>query len=168
MSNTFEESGYFFDFSDCRAYKVDSSMYHDLPSVDFVVETNENYLFIEVKNPDNPKATADSRKEFLNDLKNAFYPYKARVKYTDTILRRWAVGETFDKPIVCIYILGFSDFSKTDRGKLCEKIRNLIPYSLNKEEFCGREVFSSETVFKVMSFEEFAAIYQDFSISRVH
>ena len=54
MGFIFEESGLSFDFTNSvKADKADRATFHDLSAVDFVVETEANILFIEVKNPDN-------------------------------------------------------------------------------------------------------------------
>ena len=68
MDKIFTEGDYCFDFTkSLQSYKANYVQYHDLSAVDFVVETEENVLLIEVKNPDAKQATDKSREEFYQD-----------------------------------------------------------------------------------------------------
>ena len=159
----FSESGFRFDFTNClSAYKADSITYHDLSAVDFVVETSDNVIFIEVKNPDHPKSTAHSRKVFLNDLETNVYPYLISDKYKNVMLRTWARGEVFSKPIICVLLLEFGALRGTDREKLHEKIFNRLPLSLNKPEFGNKKHF--EKRFDLLSFNEFCSTFPMISV----
>ena len=158
MDMVFNESGFRFDFSRCLSvYKADAIMYHDLPAVDFVVELEDNILFIEVKNPDHPNATERSRLEFMEDLHADVYPYLIGDKFKNELLRTWSRGEKFGKPILCTLILEFNAFSKTDMAKLQEKIFNRLPFSLNKAEFGGKKHF--ERRFDLCSTNEFRSLF---------
>jgi len=160
----FSESGFRFDFSNClSAYKADTITYHDLSAVDFVVETDENVVFIEVKNPDNPRSSTQSRKAFLDELLTNVYPYIISDKYKNVLLRTWARGEKFSKPIICVLILEFSEFKGSDREKLHEKIFNRLPFSLNKAEFGATKHF--EKRFDLLSYEEFCSVFPMIMVS---
>ena len=164
MSVVFEESGFRFDFSKCLSvYKADLVMYHDLSALDFVVEIDDYVLFIEVKNPDNPRAIGASRKGFLADLCERLYPYVISDEYKNELLRAWAQGRVFHKPILCVFLLEFSMLSKTDRARLRERIFNRIPFSLNKAEFGGEKHF--EKRFELCSVDEFRALFPMISVT---
>ena len=159
-----DEGGNCFDFSaSLDAFKADSDTYHGLSALDFVVETDENILFIEVKHPDSKKATKRAREVFLKDLQNKYYPYKAGEKYKSMLLRKWVSGEFYSKPIICVFILEFSDFSKTERAILKEKMFNRIPFSLNKPEFGGKKHF--EKRFELLSFSEFRSMFPSYTLT---
>jgi len=163
MEKVFLEGGVCFDFSSSiSAYRSDEKTYHGLTAVDFVVETAENFLFIEVKNPDNKMAIKEKREEFLQELQDKMYPYKAGEKYKSMLLRKWVSGDVYLKPIICVYLLEYSDFSKTERAKLEERLFNRIPFSLNKPEFGGRKHL--EKKFELFSFAEFEEMYPAFSV----
>jgi len=127
-NNIFEESGFEFDFSNSiSAYKADNLSYQGLSLIDFIIETDNEYLFIEVKNPDNRKARPESRKEFLEDIKNKEYSLKMAVKFKDSLLKELATGKIFSKPIVYIFILEYKSFDARQRGKIYEQINGHIP-----------------------------------------
>jgi hypothetical protein len=119
MDKCFNESGYCFDFSKSLcAYVADRPTYDDLSAVDFVVETENNFVFVEVKNGDNKKATTESRRKFFESLLSPAFPYQMGNKYKDVLLRRWAAKGSFEKPIICVFIFEFSSFAKTERKKV--------------------------------------------------
>ena len=103
-NNIFEESGFEFDFSgSIGAYRADDVSYQGLSLVDFIVETDDKCLFIEVKNPDNKKARPESRKKFFEEIKNDEYReycLKMAVKFKDTALKELAMSKTFSKPVI--------------------------------------------------------------------
>jgi len=165
MDKVFIESGYSFDFSkSISAYIADKPTYNDLAAVDFVVEITEYFLFIEVKNTDNPKATQAARSKNYQDLLGSEFPYKMGNKYKDILLCNWVRGKSFNKPIKCIFVLNYKAFSNSDRAKLKEKISNRIPFSLNKTEFGGNKHLD---VFELLTVDEFKNMFQEFSVEEV-
>ena len=165
MDKIFTESGYCFDFTNSlNSYKADFVQYHDLSAVDFVVETENNVFFIEVKNPDDKHSTIKNRKEFFNDLQNDLYPYKASAKFTNMLLRKWVTGDFYHKPIIFVFILEYKELSCVIRRKLKDKIFNRLPFSLNKQEFEGKERFEK---FELLSIEEFIKLYPEFTIKEI-
>lgn len=126
--NIFKESGLEFDFSNSiDAYKADILSYNGLSSVDFVVETHDEYLFIEVKNPENKKARPENRKQFLEEIRNKEYCLKMAVKFKDSLLKELALNKTFAKPIIYVLLLEYSGFDARQRSKIYERINSHIP-----------------------------------------
>ena len=65
----FEESGYCFSFLTAKnAVKADEKNYAQLSSVDFIVETDSSFLFIEVKNADTSKSKEEAKMQFLKKV----------------------------------------------------------------------------------------------------
>jgi hypothetical protein len=165
MDKIFTESGLRFDFTkSIDAYIADRPTYTDLSAVDFFVETENNIILVEVKNGDNKKATAESKLKFLGNLGSTAFPYQIGDKYKDMLLRKWSAGESFEKPIICVFIFEFSSFAKTDRSKLKEKIYNRIPFSLNKESFFNGKLIQQ---FKFLTIEEFKNAFPEFIVEEV-
>ena len=82
----FEESGYRFSFPAVqRAMKADVVNYAGLSFVDFIVETDSMVYFIEVKNPDNPKAPSKNRDEYFARLQETAFPNAVVKKFSDTL-----------------------------------------------------------------------------------
>jgi hypothetical protein len=64
--------------------------------VDFIVELEEAYLFVELKDPSNPKANPDAVHHFKSNLDHLISSLVD--KFIHTFLYRWAEGQ-LDKPI---------------------------------------------------------------------
>ncbi|MBU3179258.1 hypothetical protein KPL47_23475 [Clostridium estertheticum] len=132
------EGEYSFDFSESiDAYKADDKTKAGLKSVDFIVETEKTFLFIEVKNVDNkntPKKQTqlwleklkEPRKVFLNDMGG---------KFKDTLLHNFAMEKYFQKPIRYIIILQFDIFDSKQRGRLKEELHAFLPMGLSNSEY---------------------------------
>ena len=124
----FQESGFEFDFSgSINAYKADIPAYDGLSAVDFVVETEDEYLFIEVKNPDNIKSRPESQKQLedLDEMKQ--YCSKIAGKFKDSLLKELAMGVEFSKPITCIFILQYGKIDARQKSRIYESINGRIP-----------------------------------------
>jgi len=127
MSDKILKEGRFeFDFSkSIAAFKADSPQYHGLSAVDFIVETDDTFLFIEVKDPEHPKSLKFGNPEkFIADLEN---PIMISRKFNDSLLKEFAKGKEFQKPVICILILEWSKYDSEQRIKIFENISSTIP-----------------------------------------
>ena len=135
MYRIFEESGLRFDFGTAKnAKKADERNVQGLSLVDFIIETDIEYIFIEVKNPDNSRASEKHRLKYLKDLTLDTYYVKIAMKFKDSLLKEVVMGKCFDKPITYILILQFSLFDINQRVVLFNKIREQIPL-FNEAEY---------------------------------
>jgi hypothetical protein len=158
--NTVIESGYIFDFSGAKFEYFDAPENHvqGLSSVDFLVETETHLLFIEVKNPDNPKATEAKREEFLQTLQNNELMAEIGRKFKDSLLRKYAEGFEFAKPVKYIFILQFDRYYASQRNSFRKSIVNdYIPAKkLNSEQF---KAFPKFDGFEMPNVERFSENY---------
>ena len=69
-----------------------------MKAVDFVVELTDHYLFVEMKDPQHPRATPSSRTEFVGKLRSGGLDEDLKYKYRDSFLYEWA-SRRADKPI---------------------------------------------------------------------
>ena len=91
--------------------KVDRPGYHGIGQmhrVDFVVELEEAILFVEVKDPGNPKAQAQGLAKFHGELQDGTLSNTFAAKFIDTFLYRWAEG-CLHKPVHYISLVTFED-----------------------------------------------------------
>jgi len=127
MGNKILKEGRFeFDFSNSiSAVVADKPQYHGLSAVDFIVETDDKFLFIEVKDPDHPHALKfGNPAEFIDELKK---PAKLAGKFKDSLLKELAKGIEFQKPVVYILILEWNKLDAAQRRKTFESIQSSIP-----------------------------------------
>ncbi|WP_442762771.1 hypothetical protein [Malikia spinosa] len=91
--------------------KADQPGYHGIGQmhrVDFVVELVGAILFVEVKDPGNPRAQAGGLAKFHGELQDGTLSNTFAEKFIDTFLYRWA-EERLDKPVHYISLVTFED-----------------------------------------------------------
>jgi len=162
MQMIFNESGYSFDFSNSvRSYVAERIGNQVFPLVDFVIETEDNYLLIEVKNPDNVRSNEECRKDFIEKLLKDTFPENTSGSFKNTLLRMTIEGDFYRKPIICIFILEFERFAKRERRKLHEKISDKLPFFLNR---VGTYKEKRIVKFEILTIHEFQRNYPCFSV----
>ncbi|MNV08844.1 hypothetical protein D3C71_993200 [compost metagenome] len=91
--------------------KANKPNYHgiaEMHRVDFVVELEAAILFVEVKDPGNPRAQAEGLEKFFAELKSGTLGDTFAAKFIDTFLYRWA-EERMHKPVHYISLVTFED-----------------------------------------------------------
>lgn len=161
----FEESGYRFSFPAVQqAVKADVVNYAGLSFVDFIVETDSLVYFIEIKNPDNPKAPSKNRDEYLARLQDTIFPNAVVKKFSDTLLAQLAMGRSFQKPVQYIFILEFGAFSSYERQRLFDKVNHRLPVGLNHKVFTNVALVKN---FKLLTIAQFEEQYQEFAVEAI-
>lgn len=91
--------------------KSNQPNYHgiaEMHRVDFVVELEAAILFVEVKDPGNPRAQAEGLEKFFAEVKSGTLGDTFASKFIDTFLYRWA-EERLHKPVHYISLVTFED-----------------------------------------------------------
>jgi hypothetical protein len=135
MSNVYIESGLTFDFSRCLTVeKCDEETCQGLKYVDFMADTEDCVCLIEVKNFEQMDAPLENRErdyKMLTDPDAAF-PLEIGMKIKDSLLKKYAEGYSFTKPIVALLIMKLDKLNIKQRQRLFNKIVGYVPTSLNK------------------------------------
>ena len=69
-----------------------------MKAVDFVVEFPDHYLFIEIKDPQDPQASLQATADYYRRFTSGQIDEDFKYKYRDTFLYEWAAGRA-NKPI---------------------------------------------------------------------
>lgn len=97
-----------FDFTDAvSAIKFDDTdhaLAHCMKAVDFVVEFPEAWLFVEVKDPSNPRAHIQATNGFREGATSGKLCRDIVRKFRDSFIYRWAEENT-EKPIHFIFLI---------------------------------------------------------------
>lgn len=80
-------------FDDC-----DHELSHCMKAIDFIVELDEHFLFIEVKDPSHPASHETNVTKFREKLTNEELRKELTVKFRDSFVYRWAEN-CLNKPI---------------------------------------------------------------------
>ena len=114
MNKVLDEGNLKFDFSAFQsAAKFDEQELnaYGMKAVDFIAEDNDCLYFIEVKDFQHPNATLENRKSDYEMLiaagtaKKSVFVMEMGMKIKDSLLRKYALGENFDKAIVYLLLI---------------------------------------------------------------
>lgn len=127
---TLREYELVFEFAGAlEARKFDDGKVHGLThcmkSVDFVVEYPDHDLFVEVKDPDNSKATLERRVIFRKKLQSDELIGAVARKYRDSWLYRWA--EAHDKPVRYVLLLQLATLTPPMLLTLTDRLKRELP-----------------------------------------
>lgn len=90
-----------------HAWKFDGDSHglsHCMKAVDFIVELDDRYLFLEFKDPQHPMASQENREEFISLFQSGKLDEDLKYKYRDSFLYQWAVGKT-DKAVYYLVLV---------------------------------------------------------------
>ena len=116
----------FDDANSGRKFDDEYGLSHCMKAVDFIVEFEDRYLFIEFKDPQHPRATADSRSEFVEDFKRGNLDDDLKYKFRDSFLYEWASGRV-DKPVYYFVLIAVEDLNARDSTARTDALRREIP-----------------------------------------
>lgn len=112
-----------------------------MKAVDFIVERDDRYLFIEVKDPQACPSSIDGyRESFISGQIDEVFKYK----YRDSFLYEWASGRA-DKPIYYLMLIGLDTLTgrhlhtrqRAMEGKLPSARRNIPQWARPIVTGCG-------------------------------
>ncbi len=109
--------------------KVDDpnrELQHCMKTVDFIIERQDSYYFIEFKDPEHPLATAQARREFIDGIDSGGLDEDLKYKYRDSFLNEWASGRA-DKPIYYWVLIGLTRLSTSELQRRTDSLRRILP-----------------------------------------
>jgi hypothetical protein len=126
---TLREQELVFDFVGALEAKVfdDEShgLSHCMKAVDFVVAYPDFDLLVEVKDPDNTKATPEQRAEFLKKVESEQLIRDLVMKCRDSWLYRWAEGR--EKPAYYVVLLQLSALRPPLLVGFSDRLKRALP-----------------------------------------
>jgi hypothetical protein len=99
---------------------------HCMKAVDFIVELADRIYFIELKDPEDPEATAERRQEFIKELERGVLDANLKLKFRDSFLYEWASGRV-DKPIHYLVLIGLSSLTSAELLARTDALRKQLP-----------------------------------------
>ena len=121
-----------------------------MKAVDFIVELEDSYLFIELKDPDDPDAAPERRQEFIENLRSGGLDEDLKYKYRDSFLYEWASGRA-DKPIDYFVLIALDTLDNAHLLRRKEALRRMLPQHGPGGQPWQREVVRTCGVFNLES-----------------
>ncbi|WP_133251653.1 hypothetical protein [Zavarzinia aquatilis] len=101
---------------------------HCMKAVDFIIELEDRTIFIEFKDPENPKAKKKDSNAFLKKFLSGTIDTDLKTKYRDSWLYEHADGRA-KKPIYYWVLIGASTLSDAELLARTDALKRLIPMS---------------------------------------
>ena len=99
---------------------------HCMKAVDFIVELDDHYLFIEFKDPQNPEALAKTRDKSIESFKSGKLDEDFKHKYRDSFLYEWMSGRA-DKPIDYFILYAMETLDGTHLTRRTDALKGKLP-----------------------------------------
>ena len=99
---------------------------HAMKAVDFIVEFRDKYLFVEIKDPDNPNARDRDVRRFLGRIRSGSIDAEFYTKLRDSFLYRWAEKKA-DKPIVYAILIASESLTDVELTAKTDDLRRKLP-----------------------------------------
>lgn len=116
--------------SDAVGRKFDDQAAHGLShcmkAVDFIVELDDQILFVEFKDPENPDARSKDSAAFIKKFLSGAIDTDLKTKYRDSWLYEWAEGRA-NKPIFYLVLIGASSLSEAELLARTDALKRQVP-----------------------------------------
>jgi len=135
-----------FDFTDAiDAMKFDDcehKLSHCMKAVDFVVEVESAYLFVEVKDPSNPMSRSKNYEQFKENTEGDKLRNDLTQKFRDTFIYRWAE----EMPDKSIHFLSLITLEEGLLRTFQDKLHRHLPYSNTPDRWKRQIIKSCHTI----------------------
>lgn len=112
------------------AWKADDQQNHPLShcmkSVDFIIEWQERYWFVEFKDPQHPEVEEGKRQEFLERFLRQCLDEDLKYKYRDSFLYEWAAGRV-RKPVLYLVLIAADTLETPLLQTRSDELRRKLP-----------------------------------------
>lgn len=126
---TFTEGNLQIDIADAiggRKFDGDDHGLSCMKAVDFIVEREDSYLFMELKDPDDPEAAPERRERFIEKLLSGELDEDLKYKFRDSFLYEWALGRA-DKPIDYFVLIALDTLDDARLLRIKEALQRKLP-----------------------------------------
>ncbi len=139
----------------------DHGLTHCMKAVDFVVELSDRFLFIEFKDPQHPRATPESRQEFIGSLVSGSLDEELKYKYRDSFLYEWAAGRV-SKPVYYMVLIALDTLTSAELDRRTNDLKRKLPVGVPSS--WARPIVQDCAVFNLASWNQH---FPGFQVSRL-
>ncbi len=150
----------FKDASGGRKFDGDEhGLSHCMKAVDFIVEFDDRYLFIEFKDPQHPLSVSQNQEDFIQQFQSGLLDEDLKYKCRDTFLYEWASGRV-DKPVNYLVLIALDTLTEAELTRKTEDLKAKLPI-LGPDGHSWTRPFVSEcAVFNIESWNRRFPRYQ--------
>lgn len=161
--STLTEGNLRITFPECsRARKFDEPETHGLScmkAVDFIVEEDGRTLFIEFKDPDNPRAMDANSDDFINRFSSGRLDTDLKYKYRDTLLYQWA-SKKIEKPVYYWVLVASQSLTTSDLNRRTDALKRVLPLERPRSGEWRRSIVTGCMVFNLDTWNKYLPHYR--------
>jgi hypothetical protein len=131
---------------------------HCMKAVDFIVELDDRYLFIEFKDPQHPKAIQKDRDKFIQKFLAGVIDEDFKYKYRDTFLYEWA-SERANKPIYYYILVALDTLTEADLIARTDDLKRKLPLVESKSCEWKRKLVDGCVIFNIATWNRLLGSY---------
>ena len=117
-----------------------------MKAVDFVVKLPDRYLFIEFKDPQDPKSRPANSQDFLDDFRKARIDTDLIYKYRDSFLHEWASGRA-ERDITYLVLIAVDSLTTAELDIRTKALEGKLP--VGTPDGWGRPMVNSCAVLNI-------------------
>lgn len=137
---------------------------HCMKAVDCIVEFDDRYLFIEIKDPQDPNATQERKPEqYLKRLMQGQLDSSLYGKYRDSFLYEWASGRV-DKPVYYFVLIALDLLTKPLLSQRTAALERNLPRCGPQGRPWSRPIVHGCGIFNLVSWNE---RFPDYPVQRL-
>ncbi len=123
---------------------------HCMRSVDFVIELDDCYQFIEIKDPQNPSAPTGTDTRYSQSLLSGGITEELKYKYRDSFLYEWASGRA-GKPVDYMVLIALEQLAEPQLSTVSDMLQRNLPLRGPGSQTWPRPIVRSCGVFNIAS-----------------
>ena len=135
------------------AWKFDEGSHglsHCMKAVDWIIEFDDCYLFLELKDPQHPDAPQQNRDRFLREFRGSGLDEELKYKYRDSFLYEWASGRA-DKPVHYLVLIADDALTDAELAIRTDALARILPLGGPASGSWERRIAESCVVFNIDS-----------------
>jgi hypothetical protein len=131
---------------------------HCMKAVDFIVELEDKYLFIEFKDPYHPQSEKAEREEWIKKFFSGIIDEDLKYKYRDSLLYFWAAGRA-NKPIYYYVLVAMDTLTEADLIARTDELKRKLPVEGPQSGVWKRKIVYGCAVFNISTWNRFLTTY---------
>jgi len=126
---------------------------HCMKAVDFIVELNDRFIFIEFKDPADPQSIQEKKEEFIQRFQDGKIDEDLKYKYRDSFLYEWASGR-LNKPIFYFVLIAIEALDDAQLLARTDALRKKLPQTGPASGQWQRPIVNGCAVFNLKAWNE--------------
>ena len=131
---------------------------HCMKAVDFIVEEPRRILYIEIKDPDHPRAKLQDKAGFIKSYQSDKLNEQLKYKYRDSFLYEWA-SKNCTKPIHYFVLIASESIDEAGLMILNDQLSRLLPIGISSTTPWKRPIAKECIFFNMNSWNRYLPEY---------